>query len=67
MAGWACMGNLNAIIYQLEKEGGHPKSKRQMDEFNEMTEDIQMEDLGAKGARLLDETIERTRRGPLNV
>lgn len=50
---WACMGDFNAIIHHHAKEGGKGKSQVQMDEFNEMRESIHMEDLGAKGSRLM--------------
>lgn len=49
--GWACMGDCNVISYHHELERGRRKSQQQMDEFNAMVEDIQMEDLGAKGSR----------------
>lgn len=43
------LGDFNTICHPHKKEGGRQKSQRQMDEFNKLVEDIQMQDLGAKG------------------
>lgn len=48
---WICQGYFNAITHQHEKEGGIRKTQRQMDEFIKFINDIEMEDMGAKGQR----------------
>lgn len=48
---WACQGDFNAITGHHEKEGGRRQSQRQIDAFNQLIDDIGMEDLGSNGQR----------------
>lgn len=38
---WICQGDFNTLTHQHEKDGGRPKSHRQMDAFRDFINDIE--------------------------
>lgn len=46
---WLLMGDFNEILYNHEKEGGNPRPRRYMQEFQECLHDCELEDVGYVG------------------
>ncbi|XP_021842437.2 uncharacterized protein [Spinacia oleracea] len=46
---WLVVGDMNQILFEAEKEGGQPRSQREMDEFREAMDECGLIDLGYFG------------------
>ena len=46
---WICTGDFNELMFQHEKQGGLERSQRQMQEFREAVEYVELHDLGFEG------------------
>jgi len=43
---WLLMGDFNEILYNSEKEGGRPRTQRQMQAFHDVLSDCELNDMG---------------------
>lgn len=46
---WLVVGDINQILFEAEKEGGVPRSQRDMDDFREALDECRLKDLGFFG------------------
>lgn len=67
---WIGMGDFNEILYNMEKEGGRPRTQRQLQAFHDVLSDCELNDMGFLGDRFTwqrGQILERLDRAVANV
>ena len=54
---WLVLGDFNEILYNHEKDGGRPRTQRQLQAFHDALSACQLSDLGLKGINSLGKGV----------